>query len=96
MKKDDIQKLALLAQISISDSEAESYAKDFESILGYVSQLNEYTSDGFDPRRQVKTSGMHDDVVSQVSGRNEILNNFPEREGDEVVVPKVLSYGDGE
>lgn len=92
----DIKKLAGLAHISVSDEEAEKYAKDFESILGYVSQLNEYTAEGFDAKRETSVSGMHDDVVDQVPGRDEILNNFPEREGDEVVVPKVLSYDDGE
>lgn len=92
----DIKKLADLAHISITDEEAEKYAQDFGSILGYVSELEQYAAEGFDAKRETSRTGVHEDTVSQVPGRGEILNNFPEREGDEVVVPRVLSYGDGE
>jgi len=41
MTHDEIKKLAHLARIEISDAEIEAFAKDFDSILAYVAQINE-------------------------------------------------------
>lgn len=37
---EEIRKLAHLARIDVTDAEVAEYAQDFESILGYVDQLN--------------------------------------------------------
>lgn len=39
MTKQDIEKLAELAKIRIPEGKAEAFLKDFESILGYVKQV---------------------------------------------------------
>jgi aspartyl-tRNA(Asn)/glutamyl-tRNA(Gln) amidotransferase subunit C len=37
---EEIRNLAHLARIDVTDAEVAEYAKDFESILGYVEQIN--------------------------------------------------------
>lgn len=37
---EEIRNLAHLARIEVTDAEVAEYAKDFESILGYVEQIN--------------------------------------------------------
>ncbi len=39
MTEQDIQKLAELAKINIAEGKTEGFLKDFESILGYVKQI---------------------------------------------------------
>ncbi|MEZ4114166.1 MAG: Asp-tRNA(Asn)/Glu-tRNA(Gln) amidotransferase subunit GatC [Candidatus Paceibacterota bacterium] len=39
MTNEDIQKLGELAKIEINPEEAEGFKKDFESILGYINQI---------------------------------------------------------
>ena len=39
MTNEDIQKLGELAKIEIKPEEAEGFKKDFESILGYINQI---------------------------------------------------------
>jgi aspartyl/glutamyl-tRNA(Asn/Gln) amidotransferase C subunit len=41
----DIQKLASLARISISEEERKTFAKEIESILGYIEQLNRVSAE---------------------------------------------------
>ncbi len=40
----DIEKLASLARMNIEEAEKASFAKDIESILGYVEQLNQVSA----------------------------------------------------
>ena len=37
----DIEHLAMLSRIQITDEEKQAFLKDFSSILGYVSELSE-------------------------------------------------------
>ena len=41
MTHDEMKQLAHLARIELSDEEIESFAKDLDSILGYVEQINQ-------------------------------------------------------
>lgn len=47
--KDDVLKLAKLASLSISDSEAEKYSTQLGAILDYVNQLQELDTDNIEP-----------------------------------------------
>ena len=46
--KNDIQKLAGLARIRISEEELSSLEKDFEGILGYISQIQQAAGGTFE------------------------------------------------
>ena len=65
----DIEKLASLARIEISPEEKSSFAKEIDSILGYVDQLNTVsasvsTQEQFIPehRNQVREDVSHTDT----------------------------------
>ncbi len=40
MKKEDIEKLAKLSRLELKEDEIEGFVKDFNSIIGYVSEIN--------------------------------------------------------
>jgi aspartyl-tRNA(Asn)/glutamyl-tRNA(Gln) amidotransferase subunit C len=91
ISREDIDKLAVLARIQISDSEKESMRGDIESILAYVGQVqNVQLEVGKDipPLRNV----MRDDVVTHTSGEftEDLLNLAPAREGQYLKVKKIL------
>lgn len=91
--KKDIQYVAGLARVSVTDSEAESFAQDFQSILQYVDQLKQ-VSDAPDNARHehIITKVMRDDMVTNQSGdyTQSILGNAPDTENNYVKVKKIL------
>ena len=87
----DIEKLASLARIAISDEEKASMQKDIESILEYVGQVKNISTDAV---REVPNlrNVMRDDVVTHESGEftETLLNLAPAREGNYLKVKKIL------
>lgn len=82
---DDINNLARLARIELSDEEKLKLQKDMESILGYVGQITSVqldTSTGGADMSLINV--MRDDVVTTETGEytEAILANAPKREGD--------------
>ncbi len=92
ISREDIQKLAILARISISDTEAESLAKEAEGILGYVSDVGEVSAAGEGDVHTALTNVMREDGQPHEGGSytEGILANAPKVEEGYVVVRKVI------
>lgn len=89
--KNDVQNLANLARIEISESEAESLTFEIDSILGYVSQIeNMSASDSLEAPRLRNV--MREDVATHepLQYTEDILSNTPERDGNLLKVKKIL------
>lgn len=81
--KDQVQKIANLARIEITDEEAENYSKELSDILGFVEKLNEADTDRVKPIAHItgaKNVTREDKVVeySDETKKN-IIGNFPEK-----------------
>lgn len=91
--KEEIQKLADLSRISITDEEKEQFGKEIDSILNYVTQIKEanISFDAQDAVGSVKNI-MREDQPSHDSGifTEEILDEAPKREGNYIKVKKIL------
>lgn len=92
IEKKDIEKLALLARIEVSEAEKESLASSIESILGYVGQVtsvSEKAETVLPPLRNV----MREDEIRHTEGEftEAILANAPARDGNYLEVKKILS-----
>lgn len=95
MNKEEVQKLAKLARIDISETEAESLSQEFGSILSYVGEIknapasHEATQDrsGYALRNV-----MREDANPHESGiyTEALLAEAPKRKGDYVEVKKIL------
>jgi aspartyl-tRNA(Asn)/glutamyl-tRNA(Gln) amidotransferase subunit C len=93
MKSDDIKRLATLARIELTQEEAEVFAKDISSIVGYVSEIKEITGDA--PEEKVigaLYNVMREDTNPHEPGlyTEDLLSSAPEREGQYVKVKKIL------
>ncbi len=94
MKKDDITRLAGLARIELTDTEAESFALEITSILGYVSEIADITGTAA-PEKKVGAlyNVMREDGEPHAAGiyTEDLLKAAPERDGQYVKVKKILA-----
>ncbi|MDR3557981.1 MAG: Asp-tRNA(Asn)/Glu-tRNA(Gln) amidotransferase subunit GatC, partial [Candidatus Pacebacteria bacterium] len=91
ISKKDIENLANLARIRLSEEEKESLAKDVDSILAYVDQIKAAPIKDFKPQPGSVKNVMRDDAVANTSpeDRERLLDEAPKREGDYVAVKKI-------
>lgn len=67
LQQSDIEKLAALSRLALTDDEKQQYLQDFSSILDYVSEISEVKVDGAEEVPTL-TNVMRDDVVEHESG----------------------------
>lgn len=92
MNISDVQHLAALSSISLSDDEAISLASDLESIIKYIEQLSELDTTGVEPTYQVTglKNVFRDDKIEQQISREDLLDLAPDQKNNQMKVPKVL------
>ena len=92
ISKKDIENLANLARIRLSDTEKEGLAKDVDSILAYVDQIKAAPIGDFKPEPGMVKNVMREDAVVKTSAedRERLLDEVPKREGDFIAVKKIL------
>jgi len=96
LTKADIEHLANLAHIDLTDGEKDLYSRQLRAVLEYMEILNEVDTEGVLPTAQV--TGLEDvyrdDIVADcpLDTRAEITALFPDREGATLKVPASLSH----
>lgn len=93
ISRDDVQHLAALSSLQLSDDEVTSLGVDIERILEYVEQLSELDTTGVEPTHQVtelKNVWREDEVDNYGIGRDQLLGLAPQQIANQVKVPKVL------
>ena len=89
----ELDNLANLAHIKLTDADKESLIKEFDSILTYVDQLKKVNV-SLDTESRVGTVRnvtRIDQVISTSSqDREGLLNEAPDREGDFIAVKKMI------
>lgn len=90
----ELEHLATLSRIELSEDDKKSLVKEFDSILGYVDQLKkvDVSLDAAGRVGAVKNV-MRDDVVENTSAedRERLLDAAPDREGDFIAVKKIIA-----
>ncbi len=89
----EIEKLATLARIKLSEEDKASLVKEFDSILGYIDQLKKVeVSTDTEGRVGAIKNIMRPDESRQIStdDRERLLDEAPDREGDFIAVKKIL------
>jgi len=91
--KDDVAKLAGLARLTVSEDELEKFAKEFDGVLAYVGQINELEVKDLKGKLSPVRNVMREDGTPHASGLHtkKIVEQFPAREGDYLVVKKIVS-----
>lgn len=93
INREEIRHLASLSNFSVSDKEADVLVKDLQSILNYVSELNNLDTSGVEPTFQVfemKNVFRPDELEQEEADREALLALTRESEDHQIKVPKVL------
>jgi aspartyl-tRNA(Asn)/glutamyl-tRNA(Gln) amidotransferase subunit C len=88
----DVEKVALLARLRLSDAELETMTSQLAQIVGYVDQLAEVDVEGVEPMAHAveQTNVFRDDSVLPSLPRDEALANAPRHNDRGYLVPAVL------
>jgi aspartyl-tRNA(Asn)/glutamyl-tRNA(Gln) amidotransferase subunit C len=92
ISRQDIEKVALLARLRLSESELATMTDQLAQIVGYVDQLSEVSTDDVEPMAHAIElhNVFKDDSVAVSLPREEALANAPHHDGRGYLVPPVL------
>ena len=87
----DVEHVAKLARLALTEEEKEKFAPQLNAVLEYVDELNEVDTTGIEPMaHSIKISNvMREDEVKQEFTREEMLQHAPEEEDGFFKVPKI-------
>jgi aspartyl-tRNA(Asn)/glutamyl-tRNA(Gln) amidotransferase subunit C len=88
----EVEKVAKLARLEISEAEQAAFAKQLSQILTHVETLKQYDTEGVEPTATVlgQVNVFREDVVRPSLPVEKALANAPEREADGFAVPKII------
>ena len=90
--RDQVQKVAMLARLNLTDQEIDQLGRQLGSILEYVEQLQAIDTDGVEPLAHCLPieNVFREDQVADSLSPDEALANAPKRSGDFYAVPPIL------
>ncbi|MDD5251654.1 MAG: Asp-tRNA(Asn)/Glu-tRNA(Gln) amidotransferase subunit GatC [Patescibacteria group bacterium] len=95
LTKQQVEHIANLARLELSEEEKARFEKQLSGILDYVSQLSQVATEGVEPLSHVSpvvNAWRADEVVACTADERErLLEAFPERDGDLLKVKAVFS-----
>lgn len=87
----DVEHVAKLARLELTDEEKELYTKQLGAVLEYVNQMNEVDTSKIEPMTQVVdfVNVMREDKVVYEQTKEELMKNAPDEENGFFKVPKI-------
>ena len=87
----DVEHVAKLARLELTEEEKELYTKQLGDVLKYVEQMNEVDTSNVKPMTQVIDfcNVMREDKVVQEISKEALMANAPEEENGFFKVPKI-------
>jgi aspartyl-tRNA(Asn)/glutamyl-tRNA(Gln) amidotransferase subunit C len=92
ISRSDVEKVALLARLQLTDAELETITGQLADIVGYVDLLGEVKTEGVEPMAHAieVANVFRDDQVAASLPRDEALANAPHHDDRGYLVPAVL------
>jgi aspartyl-tRNA(Asn)/glutamyl-tRNA(Gln) amidotransferase subunit C len=92
ISRDEIEKVALLSRLRLSETEAATMTAELGKIVAFVDQLAEVNTDGVEPMAHAMEirDMFRDDRLLPSLPREEALANAPHHDGRGYLVPAVL------
>ena len=89
--KEQVEHVAKLARLSLTNEEVDLYTKQLSKILDYIDQLNQVNTEGVEPMTQPipKVNVTREDIVKKQFERQDVLRNAPHEEYGFFRVPKI-------
>lgn len=92
LEKSDVEKIAHLARLAVSEDELDSVASDLSNILDLVEQMNAVDTADVEPMAHPlhMLQRLREDVVTEMDQRDLFQSIAPETENGLYLVPKVI------
>jgi aspartyl-tRNA(Asn)/glutamyl-tRNA(Gln) amidotransferase subunit C len=95
--KKDVQKIAELARLELTEAETALFTEQLSSIIGHIEKLNELDTSTVTPMSHCAPGGevehsKRDDQVRPSLGQKVAVENAPDSEAGYFKVPKVISH----
>ncbi|MGC8976646.1 MAG: Asp-tRNA(Asn)/Glu-tRNA(Gln) amidotransferase subunit GatC [Candidatus Ratteibacteria bacterium] len=93
IKREDVEYLSKLARIELKEEDKIKFEKELETILEYISKLNEVNTENIEPTYHVLPvkNVFREDIQSDSSiSKEDILKNAPDKESDFFKVPRII------
>ena len=91
LDKDDVEELAGLAQLSLSEEEKEKFAGELNNVVDYVNKILRVDTEGVEPTYypQPRDNVFREDKDTSSDRREELMREAPEKEEGHFRVPGV-------
>lgn len=95
LSREDVEHIALLARLHLTDEEKERYREQLSKILDHISKLQELDTSQVQPMNSVvvEQSRLREDVAGPAIPRRDLLRNAPDTADDQFRVPPILDTG---
>jgi aspartyl-tRNA(Asn)/glutamyl-tRNA(Gln) amidotransferase subunit C len=92
ISRSDVEKVALLARLRLTEAELETITGQLAQIVGYVDQLGEVNTEGVEPMAHAieLVNAFREDQVAHSLSRDDALANAPHHNDRGYLVPAVL------
>ncbi len=93
ISKKQVEHIAKLARIELTNQEKEKFTKELSSILDYVEQLNKVDTKDIESIKQItglKDVMRKDEAKKREKTKDKLLKNVPIKKDDYIKVPKIL------
>ncbi len=92
LSQEDVQHIAELAKLNLTDTEIEQYGGQLSEILAYAENLSKLDTSAIPPTASVLPlrNILADDEVQSTLDRQVLLNNAPDTEAGQIRVKAIL------
>ncbi len=92
LSSSEVEHIAHLARLRLTEEEKELYSSQLSKILDYIEKLNELDTTEVDPTSHVipLKNVFREDVLGESLPVDEALSNAPQREDSFYKVPKII------
>lgn len=92
ISKQEVEHVAKLARLEITEAEKDAFSKQLSSILTYIEQLKSWDTTGVEPTTTVleQTNVFREDQAKPSLPVEQALANAPDSDGGYFRVPKIL------
>lgn len=92
LDKEDVEKIAHLARIALSEDDIPAYARDLSNILDFVDQMSQVDTSGITPMAhpQEVSARLRPDEVTESDQHELYQAHAPQVEAGLYLVPKVI------
>jgi aspartyl-tRNA(Asn)/glutamyl-tRNA(Gln) amidotransferase subunit C len=89
----DIEKIAGLSRLALTDAEKQRFTKDFDGIVNYIKQLQAVDTEGVQPVNggTDQENVFRDPALNSKNDREALVEAFPKEVENLLEVPKIFS-----